>query len=224
MAPTQNEPIAIVGSACRFAGDATSPSKLWEVLKKPKDLLQKIPNNRFNADAFYHADGSYPGHSNVKNAYLLNQDLAAFDAEFFGIKAAEAKAMDPQQRLLMETTYEALEAAGMPNAALKGSDTAVYVGVMFNDYACMLLRDFQEIPTYYATGTGSSILSNRISYFFDWHGPSVTVDTACSSSLVAVHMAVRKCQPIVKVLWNYTNRIPRGITSGRLSNGRSMRI
>jgi acyl transferase domain-containing protein len=191
MSPRASEPIAIVGSACRFAGDASSPSKLWDVLQNPKDLLQKIPASRFNADAFYHPDGSYHGHSNVKHAYLLNEDMAAFDAEFFGIKAAEAKAMDPQQRLLMETTYEALEAAGMPITNLKESDTGVYVGVMFNDYACMLLRDFQDIPTYYATGTGQSILSNRISYFFNWHGPSVTIDTACSSSLVAVHMAVQ---------------------------------
>jgi acyl transferase domain-containing protein len=191
MSAQRNEPIAIVGSACRFAGDASSPSKLWDVLKEPQDLLREIPDSRFNADAFYHPDGSYHGHSNVRHAYLLNEDVAAFDAEFFGIKAAEARAMDPQQRLLMETAYEGLEAAGMPIASLKGSDTAVYVGVMFNDYACMMLRDFKDIPTYYATGTGQSILSNRISYFFDWHGASVTIDTACSSSLVAVHMAVQ---------------------------------
>ena len=91
----------------------------------------------------------------------------------------------------METAYEGLEVAGMPIADLKGSDTAVYVGVMFADYGTMLLRDLQDVPTYYATGTGQSILSNRLSYFFDWHGPSVTIDTACSSSLVAVHMAVQ---------------------------------
>ena len=191
MSPTPNEPIAIVGSACRFAGDANSPSKLWELLRNPRDLLQEIPNSRFNAKAFYHPDGSYHGHSNVKHAYLLNEDLSAFDAEFFGIKSIEAKAMDPQHRLLMETAYEGLEAAGMTIADSKGSDTAVYVGVMFNDYGAMLLRDLQDVPTYYATGTGQSILSNRISYFFDWHGPSITIDTACSSSLVALHMAVQ---------------------------------
>ena len=191
MSPPPNEPIAIVGSACRFAGDASSPSKLWELLRSPSDLLQEIPDSRFNAKAFYHPDGSYHGHSNVKHAYLLNEDLSAFDAEFFGIKSVEAKAMDPQQRVLMETAYEGLEAAGMTISDLKGSDTAVYVGVMFNDYGTMLLRDLQDVPTYYATGTGQSILSNRVSYFFDWHGPSVTIDTACSSSLVALHMAVQ---------------------------------
>lgn len=186
-----NEPIAVVGSACRFAGDATSPSKLWEVLRDPQDLVQEIPESRFSAQGFYHPDGSRPGHSNVSHAYLVNEDLSAFDAEFFGIKPVEAKAMDPQQRLLMEVAYEGLESAGLPLADLRGSDTAVYVGVMFNDYGTMLLRDLQETPTYYATGTGQSILSNRISYFFDWHGPSITIDTACSSSLVAVHMAIQ---------------------------------
>ncbi|KAJ5113444.1 hypothetical protein N7456_001978 [Penicillium angulare] len=191
MSSSTNEPIAIVGSACRFAGDASSPSKLWDLLRSPIDLVQEIPNSRFNANAFYHPDGSFHGHSNVKHAYLLNEDLSAFDAEFFGIKAMEAKAMDPQQRVLMEVAYEGLEGAGMTIADLKGSDTGVYVGVMFNDYGTMLLRDLQDVPTYYATGTGQSILSNRISYFFDWHGASVTIDTACSSSLVAVHMAIQ---------------------------------
>ena len=191
MSPPPNEPIAIIGSACRFAGDANSPSKLWELLRSPSDLLQEIPDSRFNAKAFYHPGGSYHGHSNVKHAYFLNEDLSKFDAEFFGIKPVEAKAMDPQQRLLMETAYEGLEAAGKTISDLKGSDTAVYVGVMFNDYGTMLLRDLQDVPTYYATGTGQSILSNRVSYFFDWHGPSDTVDTACSSSLVALHMAVQ---------------------------------
>ena len=95
MSPRPHEPIAIVGSACRFAGDASSPSKLWELLRSPRDLLKEIPDSRFNAKAFYHPDGSYHGHSNVKHAYLLDEDLSAFDAEFFGIKPVEAKAMDP---------------------------------------------------------------------------------------------------------------------------------
>ena len=186
-----NEPIAVVGSACRFAGDVTSPSGLWDVLQKPIDLQQKIDPSRFHPDGFYFPEGSYHGHSNVRHAYLLNQNLAAFDAEFFGIKPVEAQAMDPQQRFLLEVVYEALELGGMSMGKLRGSDTGVYVGVMFNDYASMLLRDHQEMPTYYATGTGQSILSNRISHFFDWHGPSISIDTACSSSLVAVHMAIQ---------------------------------
>lgn len=191
MSSQKNEPIAVVGSACRFAGDANSPSSLWKLLRDPYDLRREIPNSRFSAEGFYHPDGAYHGHSNVKHAYLVNEDLSTFDAEFFATKPVEAKAMDPQQRFLLEIVYEGLESAGMPMAHLKGSDTGVYVGVMFDDYGTMLLRDLQTTPAYYATGTGRSILANRISYFFDWHGPSITVDTACSSSLVAVHMAVQ---------------------------------
>lgn len=186
-----SEPIAVVGSACRFAGSASSPSKLWSLLREPRDLHRVIPDSRFVNEAFYHPDGQYHGHTNVRHAYLVDQDPSTFDAPFFGIKPAEARAMDPQQRFLMEIVYEAIESAGFPISDLKGSDTAVYVGTMFDDYASLLLRDLQDMPTYYATGTGRSILANRISYFFDWHGPSISVDTACSSSLVAVHMAVQ---------------------------------
>lgn len=99
--------------------------------------------------------------------------------------------MDPQQRLLLETVYEAVEAAGMTIEGLRGSDTAVYAGLMCGDYDSLLLRDPDRLPTYTAVGTSRAVLSNRVSYFFDWHGPSITMDTACSSSLVAVHQAVQ---------------------------------
>lgn len=193
MSSRASEPIAIVGSACRFAGSASSPSRLWERLRDPIDLRREIPYDRFSAEGFYHPKGTYHGHSNVRHAYLLDEkmDPSAFDAEFFGVKPAEAKAMDPQQRFLLEVVYEAIESAGLTMTSMAGSDTAVYVGSMFDDYGTMILRDIQDTPTYFATGTGRSLLSNRISYFFDWHGPSISVDTACSSSLVAVHMAVQ---------------------------------
>ena len=186
-----NEPIAIVGSACRFAGSASTPSKLWELLSQPKDLRQEIPENRFSHQAFYHKDGSYHGHSNTKHGYFLQEDPGVFDAEFFGIRPEEAKALDPQQRILLEVAYEGLEAAGMSVPSLRGSDTAVYAGTMGDDYAKMILQDIHDAPTYYATGVARSILANRISYSFDWHGPSISVDTSCSSSLVAVHMALQ---------------------------------
>ncbi|KAK6063375.1 Polyketide synthase-nonribosomal peptide synthetase 2 [Seiridium cupressi] len=191
MTGRSNEPIAIVGSACRFAGDASSPSKLWELLREPRDVRSEIPDSRFSAKGFYHPDNAYHGRSNVTHSYLIDEDLSLFDAEFFGIRPVEAKAIDPQQRCLMEAVYEGIEAAGLTIDSLRGSDTSVYVGVMCSDYKSLQLRDLQETPTYFATGTGESILSNRISYFFDWRGPSITVDTACSSSLVAVHMAVQ---------------------------------
>ncbi|KAJ5485543.1 Polyketide synthase-nonribosomal peptide synthetase [Penicillium diatomitis] len=185
------EPIAIVGSACRFPGDATSPAKLWQLLKEPRDVLSEIPESRFNTKTFYHPDGSHHGTTNVRHSYLLSDDHRLFDAQFFGTKPIEANSIDPQQRLLLETVYEGLECAGIPMEKLQGSNTGVYVGLMTNDYADMLGRDVQNFPTYFASGTARSILSNRISYFFDWHGPSMTIDTACSSSLVALHQAVQ---------------------------------
>ncbi|KAM7218542.1 hypothetical protein V8F06_006146 [Rhypophila decipiens] len=188
-----HEPIAIIGTGCRFAGDVNSPSRLWDLLRNPRDVRQEtIPNNRFSCEGFYHPDHTQPGHSNIKQSYVVNQDPYAFDAEFFGIKPVEAKAIDPQLRWLMEVVYEGLESAGVPLEKLRGTDTGVYVGVMCNDYEAMLLRDpLQATPTYMATGTSKSMLSNRLSYFFDWRGPSITLDTACSSSLVALHMAVQ---------------------------------
>lgn len=185
------EPIAIVGSACRFPGDSTTPAKLWELLKNPRDVLQKIPEERFNVDNFYHPDGTHHGTSNVRHSYILSEDHRLFDAQFFGTKPVEAISIDPQQRLLLETVYEGIESAGIPMESLQGSDTGVYVGLMTNDYADLLGRDIQSFPTYFASGTARSILSNRISYFFDWHGPSMTIDTACSSSLIALHQAVQ---------------------------------
>ncbi|KAI3317086.1 PKS-NRPS hybrid [Xylariaceae sp. AK1471] len=185
------EPIAIIGTGCRFPGGCDNPSKLWELLRNPRDLLKEIPGDRFSADGFYHPKNSHHGTSNVRHSYLLDEDLHCFDAQFFGIKATEANSMDPQQRLLMETVYESLEAAGLSMKQLQGSNTAVYVGVMSADFTDMIGRDVETFPTYFATGTARSILSNRLSYFFDWHGPSMTIDTACSSSLIAMHQAVQ---------------------------------
>ena len=168
------EPIAIIGSGCRFPGGADTPSKLWEILKNPRDLSTKIPNQRFNVDAFYHPDGSYHGRTNAPYAYFLDENIRAFDANFFNIQPQEAEVIDPQHRLLLETVYEALSTAGLKLEDLQGSPTAVYVGQMMNDYKDIVNHDLEGIPTYAATGTAASILSNRISYFFDWHGPSVS--------------------------------------------------
>lgn len=185
------EPIAIVGSGCRLPGGANTPSKLWDVLKNPSDLRREIPSDRFNVDRYYHPDNSHHGTSNIRHSYVLEDDYRNFDANFFGVKTVEASAMDPQQRLLLETVYESLESAGMPMDGLRGSQTGVFVGNMSVDYTEILSQDIDSFPTYFAPGTARSILSNRISYFFDWHGPSVSVDTACSSSLVALHQAVQ---------------------------------
>ncbi|KAL7916739.1 putative PKS-NRPS protein [Trichoderma velutinum] len=190
MQHSSTEPVAIVGLGCRFPGSSNTPSKLWDLICEKKDILKRIPVDRFNAESYFHEDGERQGLMNVKHAYTLDEDIREFDASFFKTNAREAEAMDPQQRILLETVYEALESGGFSIGDMQGSDTCVYVGSMTGDYHEMLMRDPQDMPKYMATGTARSILSNRISYFFDWHGPSMTIDTACSSSLVAVHEAV----------------------------------
>ncbi|KAI3335180.1 hypothetical protein F4824DRAFT_465031 [Ustulina deusta] len=185
------EPIAIVGSGCHFAGNVDSTLGLWDLLRHPRDVRSVIPDDRFSPEGWYHANGSYHGHCNVKQSYLISKDVRKFDAQFFNISPLEARSLDPQQSLLLETVYEAVEAAGLKVEGLRGSDTGVYVGVMSADVEASLLRDTQSIPVYMTTGCSRSIISNRISYFFGWQGPSITVDTACSSSLVAVHLAVQ---------------------------------
>lgn len=185
------EPIAVIGSGHRFPGSANSPSKLWELLLKPRDLLSRIPENRFNPDGFYHPNPSHHGTTDVTESYFLDGEQRHFDAGFFNIKPVEVHAIDPQQRILMEGVYESLEASGLSIESLAGSLTGVYVGLMCADYVEHLNSDVNSLPTYTPTGNARSIMSNRISYFFDWNGPSMTIDTACSSSLVAVHQAVQ---------------------------------
>ncbi|KAF5026352.1 hypothetical protein F66182_1560 [Fusarium sp. NRRL 66182] len=185
------EPIAIVGSGCRFPGNATSPSKLWELLENPRDVVSEIPSSRFNTAGFYHPDSQHHGSTNVRHAYVLDEDPRLFDRDFFGISPKEAESMDPQQRILLETVYEAIESAGYSMQQLRGSATAVFTGVMFLDYQTISARGIESLPQYHATGSTMSILSNRVSYFYDWKGPSVGIDTACSSSLVALHYAVK---------------------------------
>ncbi|RAL07848.1 polyketide synthase A [Aspergillus homomorphus CBS 101889] len=192
MPTTRNEPIAVVGSACRFPGKVNSSAELWELLRNPRDVLSKIPQDRLNLSGFYHPNPEHHGSTNVPNkAYLLDTDPRLFDAAVFGILPAEAECMDPQQRILLETTYEALEDAGYTLQQMQGSSTSVFVGAMTSDYHDIQTRDLDSIGRWDATGTAPSILSNRISYVFDLRGPSLTINTACSSSLVALHYAVQ---------------------------------
>ncbi|KAK4131282.1 ketoacyl-synt-domain-containing protein [Trichocladium antarcticum] len=188
--PPIAEPMAIVGSSCRFAGGVNTPSKLWHLLANPTDLTRDIPKERFNIEAFYHPDGEYHGTTNSPKAYFLDHDHRVFDASFFNITPREAEAIDPQQRMLLEVVYEALEDAGYTLRQYAGEKVAVFAGLMTGDYDTLSQRDELDTSQYYATGNARSILSNRISYFFDFNGPSMTIDTACSSSLVALHQAV----------------------------------
>lgn len=182
--------IAIVGSGCRFPGDATTPSKLWDLLKAPR----KVSKTADFLEGYQHSNAKYHGHANVKDAYLLNDDASKrqFDASFFGVNPLEAHAMDPQIRMTLETIYEALEDGGHSLESLKGSDTAVYAGQMVADYELLMHRDHETMATYHITGTARTMLSSRVSFFYDWTGPSMTIDTACSSSLSALHHAVQQ--------------------------------
>lgn len=129
----------------------------------------------------------------TKGGHFLSQDPYAFDAAFFSITAAEAAAMDPKQRIAMEVVYEALENAGKPLHRVAGSQTACYIGSSMSDYRDAVVRDFGNMPKYHILGTSEEMISNRVSHFFDIHGPSATVQTACSSSLVATHLG---CQSL----------------------------
>ncbi|KAJ5357156.1 Acyl transferase/acyl hydrolase/lysophospholipase [Penicillium brevicompactum] len=185
------EPIAIVGLATRFPQQATSTEKLWETLLQARSTWSAMPKERFNSDAFYHPDREHGGTFTATGGHYLSEDTALFDSSFFNITNKELTSMDPQQRLVLENVYHALENAGMPMANAVGSNTSVYVTGFNHDYLRILDSDPEVALRYKPTGTTNSILSNRVSWFFDFKGPSMTVDTACSSSLVALHLAVQ---------------------------------
>lgn len=182
-------PIAIIGIGCRFPG-SRGPAEFWQLLRDGVDAISDIPPERFAVDSVYDPEPGTPGKI-INRAGGFLREIDQFDAAFFGISPREASRMDPQQRLLLEVTWEALEDAGVTPQQLAGSDTGVFIGATTADYEDIqyYLRDRSEIDFYVATGTARSVLSGRLSYFFDLQGPSLTVDTACSSSLVATHLA-----------------------------------
>ncbi|KAE8212552.1 hypothetical protein CF327_g3816 [Tilletia walkeri] len=179
--------LAIVGYACRVPG-ASNPEQLWTNIADKTDVQQKMSGDRYNVDAFFHTEGTNKGTTNARYGYFLPQDLGNFDAGFFGISGKEAEAMDPQQRILLEVVYEALQEAGITRKDVAGSNTSVFEGSFTNDYSVLMHKDLESYAKYAATGTANSILSNRISYTFDMHGPSMTIDTACSSALIGFHL------------------------------------
>ncbi|KAL1888583.1 Type I Iterative PKS [Sporothrix stenoceras] len=186
-------PVAIIGLGGRFPGEATDPLKLYDMCAAGADAWTEVPSSRFNHKSFYHPDQARNGATNVQGGFYLKDDVSYFDAPFFSMTQTEAASLDPQQRLLLECSYEALENAGLSLGDVAGSDMGVFVGSFCFDWAKITLRDPDAVPLYHATGTGQAMLANRLSYFFNLHGPSVTLDTACSSSLVALHQA---CQAL----------------------------
>ena len=149
--------------------------------------------DRFNVGSFHSTTKGKLNTSTPRGAHFLRQDVAAFDANFFNINQTEALAMDPQQRIMLEIAYEAFESAGLPLETIAGTDTSCFVGNFTNDYREMLFRDPDSAPLYSLSGSGSELISNRISWFYDLRGPSFTLGTACSSSLVALHQG---CQSL----------------------------
>ncbi|ROV92576.1 hypothetical protein VMCG_08954 [Cytospora schulzeri] len=183
-------PIAVVGLACRFPGDASTPSKFWDMLKEGRDAYSPT-SSRWNSDAFYHPNTSRTNTIPTKGGHFLKEDPFVYDAAFFNITATEAVALDPKQRIAMEVTYEALENANLSLQDISGTQTTCYIGSAVSDYRDSVIRDFLQNPKYHLLGTGEEMISNRISHFLNIHGPSATVATACSSSLMATHMAVQ---------------------------------
>src|SRR3984893_393931 len=190
VAESRVTPVAVIGMSCRLPGGIASPLLVWEGVRRGVDLVTDIPAERWDADDFYDPERGVPGRTVTRWGGFLD-DVAGFDSEFFGISEREATAIDPQHRLLLETSWEALQHAGVNPKSLTGSHTGVFVGLGHDDYTVVSGKAGALEDAYGYTGTAFSMASGRISYTLGLSGPAITVDTACSSGLVTVHMACR---------------------------------
>ncbi len=187
--PADVEDIAIVGLATRFPGEMNSADEMWAALLEGRDGSSDLPEGRWSEFLGEPRIAERVAKAHTRGGYL--SDIKGFDSEFFALSKMEADNLDPQQRMALELTWEALEHARIPASSLRGGDVGVYVGSSNNDYMFLAVADPTTAHPYAITGTASSIIANRVSYFFDFRGPSESIDTACSSSLVAAHQGVR---------------------------------
>jgi acyl transferase domain-containing protein/NADPH:quinone reductase-like Zn-dependent oxidoreductase/nucleoside-diphosphate-sugar epimerase/acyl carrier protein len=188
----RTEPIAMIGMSCRFPGGANDQDSYWQLLSAGRDATSDVPGERWDVAAFYDPDPERPGRAYCRRGGFLDVPLDQMDPAFFGISGREASEIDPQQRLLLEVAWEAIEDAAYSADRLKGSDTAVFVGITHSDYMQNTLFSGPEhIGPYSGTGTASSVAAGRLSYVFGLTGPAMMVDTACSTSLVAIHLAMQ---------------------------------
>ncbi|WP_156746036.1 type I polyketide synthase, partial [Mycobacterium sp. 1423905.2] len=183
-------PVAVIGLACRLPGGINSPEQLWQALLRGEDFVTEVPLERWDVDEYYDPEPGVPGRSHCKwGAFLDN--IGDFDPDFFGISEKEAIAMDPQHRLLLETSWEAMEHAGLTPEQMTDTQTGVFIGLNHGDYQFVQAETGTLEGPYGNTGTNSCMASGRVSYALGLRGPSVTVDTACSSGLFAAHLAFR---------------------------------
>jgi len=191
-APNDKLHIAIIGLGCRYPGGADNPEAYWDLMRNGVDAITEVPADRWDSRRFYHPDSATPGKANSRWGGFVEK-IAHFDARFFGISPREATRMDPQQRLLLEIAWEALEDGGQVPAALAGAEVGVFIGISTYDYGEIThgMNDREHLDAHSNLGGSLSIAANRISYAFDFRGPSFAVDTACSSSLTAIHLATR---------------------------------
>src|SRR6478752_6441908 len=181
--------IAIVGIGTRFPGDINTPDEMWQALLEGRDAITDLPEGRWSEFLDEPRIAERVATARTRGGYL--SDIKGFDAEFFALAKMEADNIDPQQRMALELTWEALEQARIPASALRGEAVGVFVGSSTNDYSFLSVSDPTVAHPYAITGTASSIIANRVSYFYDFRGPSMAIDTACSSSLVAIHEGVK---------------------------------